>query len=123
MNQKTKEILCIAQGKGHIHDFRLFKESMGQAIHRKIMLLADSGYQGIQKIHAKSRIPKKASKKCPLTRVEKNENRALSIERILIENINAKIKVFKIFSQKYRNRRKRHLLRMSLVCGIYNVEL
>ncbi|PFB51134.1 IS5/IS1182 family transposase, partial [Bacillus thuringiensis] len=98
MNQKTKEILCIAQGKGHIHDFRLFKESMGQAIPRKIMLLADSGYQGIQKIHAKSRIPKKASKKCPLTRVEKSENRALSIERILIENINAKIKVFKIFS-------------------------
>ncbi|MBG9503964.1 hypothetical protein ABE44_34420, partial [Bacillus thuringiensis] len=46
LNQKTKEILCIAQGKGHIHDFRLFKESMGQAIHRKIMLLADSGYQG-----------------------------------------------------------------------------
>ncbi|EKS8373070.1 hypothetical protein QC456_005580 [Bacillus cereus] len=79
--------------------------------------------QGIKRIHAKSRIPKKASKKCPLTRVEKSENRALSIERILIENINAKIKVFKIFSKKYRNRRKRHLLRMSRVCGIYNVEL
>ncbi|WP_428994156.1 transposase [Bacillus cereus] len=49
LNQKTKEILCIAQGKGHIHDFRLFKESMGQGIHRKISLLADSGYQGIRK--------------------------------------------------------------------------
>jgi len=41
----------------------------------------------------------------------------------LIENINAKIKVFKIFSQKYRNRRKRHQLRISLVCGIYNFAL
>ncbi|MGQ7307899.1 transposase, partial [Bacillus cereus] len=58
LNQKTKEILGITQGEGHIHDFRLFKESMGHAIHRKITLLADSGYQGIQKIHAKSRIPK-----------------------------------------------------------------
>jgi hypothetical protein len=123
LNQKTKEILCIAQGKGHIHDFRLFKESIGQAIHRKIGLLADSGYQGIQKLHAKSRVPKKSSKKCPLTKAEKKENRLLSIERIRIENINAKIKVFKVFSQKYRNRRKRHLLRMSLVCGIYNFEL
>ena len=56
-------------------------------------------------------------------RVEKRQTRALSIERILIENMNANIKVFKIFSQKYRNRRKRHLLRMSLVCGIYNFEL
>ncbi|CCW05678.1 hypothetical protein EBGED10_24070 [Bacillus sp. GeD10] len=43
MNQKTKEILGITQGKGRIHDFHLFKESMGQAIHRKITLLADSG--------------------------------------------------------------------------------
>ncbi|WP_428994155.1 transposase family protein [Bacillus cereus] len=77
----------------------------------------------IKKLHAKSRIPKKASKKRPLTKVEKRKNRLLSIERILIENMNAKIKVFKIFSQKYRNRRKRHLLRMSLVCGIYNFEL
>ena len=106
-----------------MHDFRLYKESIGQAIHRKISLLADSGYQGIQKLHAKSRSPKKSSKKCPLTKAEKRENRLLSIERIVIENMNAKIKVFKIFSQKYRNRRKRHLLRMSLVCGIYNCEL
>nr|WP_307842181.1 transposase family protein [Bacillus thuringiensis] len=119
----VEQNLGITQGKGHIHDFRLFKESMGHAIHRKITLLADSGYQGIQKIHAKSRIPKKSSKKHPLTRVEKRQNRELSIERILIKNINAKIKVFKIFSQKYRNRRKRHQLRMSLVCGIYNFEL
>ncbi|MGQ7073312.1 transposase [Escherichia sp. SP-MK2] len=52
LNQQTKEILCIAQEKGRIHDFRLFKESMGQTIHRKITLLEDSGYQGIQKIHA-----------------------------------------------------------------------
>ncbi|MGU3438766.1 transposase family protein [Bacillus cereus] len=123
LNQKTKEILCIAQGKGHIHDFRLFKESIGQAIHKKIRMLADSGYQGIQKIHAKSRTPKKSLKKCPLTKAEKRQNRALSVERIWIENINAKIKVFKIFSQKYRNRRKRHLVRTSLVCGIYNCEL
>ncbi|WP_459580416.1 transposase family protein [Bacillus thuringiensis] len=86
-------------------------------------MLADSGYQGIQKIHAKSRIPKKSSEKCHLTKVEKRQNRALSIEHIWIETINAKIKVFKIFSQKYRNRRKSHLLRMSLVCGIYNFEL
>ncbi|WP_341456560.1 transposase [Bacillus cereus] len=74
LNQKTKEILCIAQGKGPIHDFRLFKESIGQAIHRKINLLADSGYQEIQKLHAKSRIPKKSSKKCPLTKTEKRES-------------------------------------------------
>jgi hypothetical protein len=35
------------------------------------------------------------------------ENGGISRERILIENINAKIKVFKITANKYRNRRKR----------------
>ncbi|MDR0764121.1 MAG: IS5/IS1182 family transposase, partial [Synergistaceae bacterium] len=42
--------------------------------------------------------------------------------RILIENINAKIKVFKITANKYRNHRKRFALRMSLICGIINFE-
>ncbi|MCL2119995.1 MAG: IS5/IS1182 family transposase, partial [Planctomycetaceae bacterium] len=42
---------------------------------------------------------------------------------IVIENINARIKTFKILSERYRNRRKRHLLRMNLVCAILNREL
>ncbi|MGQ7074617.1 hypothetical protein ACUN90_23890, partial [Escherichia sp. SP-MK2] len=46
--------------------------------------------------------PKRHQRNAPLTKVEKRQNRELSIERILIENINEKIKVFKIFSQKYR---------------------
>ncbi|MDR2006622.1 MAG: IS5/IS1182 family transposase, partial [Acidaminococcales bacterium] len=36
---------------------------------------------------------------------------------------NAKIKVFKITANKYRNRRNRFKLRISLICGIYNFEL
>jgi hypothetical protein len=47
-------------------------------------------------------------------------NRRIARERILIENINAKVKVFKIFANKYRNRRKRFSLRMSLICAIVN---
>ena len=53
---------------------------------------------------------------------EKVGNQRISRERILIENINAKIKVFKITANKYRNRRKRFGLRMSLICGIINFE-
>ena len=36
--------------------------------------------------------------------------------------MNAKIKVFKIMKYAYRNRRKRHLLRLNLICGIINFE-
>ncbi|MCL2707465.1 MAG: IS5/IS1182 family transposase, partial [Dehalococcoidia bacterium] len=30
---------------------------------------------------------------------------------------------FKIFQYRYRNKQRRHLLRFSLVCGLYNYEL
>jgi len=105
-----------------MHDFKLFKRTL-KGINRRIKIQADSGYQGIKKIHENSETPKKSSKKKPLTQEEKDNNRRISSERILIENINAKIKVWKIMANRYRNRRKRHGLRMSLICGLYNYEL
>jgi len=82
----------------------------------------DSGYQGIAEIHKNSETPKKKPKGGELTQEEKSENRRISRERILIENVNAKIKVFKIMANKYRNRRKRHDLRINLICGIINAD-
>jgi len=74
------------------------------------------------KLHKNSETPKKKPKRGELTDVEKAENRRISRERILIENTNAKVKVFKITANRYRNRRKRYGLRMSLICGIINFE-
>jgi len=88
----------------------------------KIKVQGDSGYQGILKLHRNSETPKKKPKGGELTQEEKAENRRISRERILIENINAKIKVFKITANRYRNRRKRYGLRMSLICGIINAD-
>jgi hypothetical protein len=51
------------------------------------------------------------------------KNKVLSKCRVLIENINAKIKVFKIVANKYRNRRKRFGLQMTLICAIINFDL
>ena len=82
----------------------------------------DSGYQGIAEIHKNSETPKKKPKGGDLTQEEKLENRRISRERILIENVNAKIKVFKIMANKYRNRRKRHNIRANLICGIINAD-
>jgi len=101
----------------------MYKDSVGSAVHKDIKVQRDSGFQGIADYHANSETPKKKSKKSPLTKEEKASNQRIARERILIENINAKLKVFKILALKYRNRRKRHNLRMSLICGIYNYEL
>jgi hypothetical protein len=58
-----------------------------------------------------------------LTKEDKNNNRAISSERVLNENVIGVIKRFKIINDKYRNRRKRFGLRLNLICGIYNYEL
>ena len=122
VDAKTEEIICTDQEKGAVHDFKIFKMTV-RAIIAGIILLADSGYQGLLALHANSLIPFKRSKHHPLTEDQKWFNRALSSERVVIENINARIKTFKIMSERYRNRRKRHLLRMNLICGILNQEL
>jgi hypothetical protein len=100
----------------------LYEESIGSAVADRIKVQGDSGFQGILKLHKNSETPKKKPKCGELSASEKQENRRISKERILIENINAKIKVFKITSNRYRNRRKRYGLRMSIVCGIINFE-
>lgn len=83
----------------------------------------DSGYQGFQTIHANSRLSKKKTKTCRLTGDEKKQNRALSSQRMLNENVIGLLKRFKIIADRYRNRRKRFGLRFNLIAGIYNFEL
>ena len=122
MNAETLEILALNFSNGKRHDFRIFKES-GLRITEKITVNADNGYLGIGKIHKNSLLPKKKSKKNPLSRKDKRNNKKLSRQRVFIEHVIGKIKIFKIFSNKYRNRRKRFELRFRLIAGIYNFEL
>ena len=50
-------------------------------------------------------------------------NSYLSKYRIRIEHVNRRIKRFKILQMRYRNKQRKHLLRLSLISGIYNFEL
>ncbi len=100
----------------------MFKESRVH-IHPGIKSLTDTGYQGIDKLRHNSDLPKKKTKKHPLTKEDKRKNRTLSSERALNENVIAMIKRFKIIADRYRNRRKRFGLRFNLLAGIYNFEL
>ncbi len=122
VNQKTKEIIATAFANGSQHDFHLFKENLsGIADH--IRCLADAGYQGLVDLHANSQTPAKKSKHHPLTPEQKASNRQLSHERMLIEHVIRKLKVFRILSERYRNRRKRFARRFNLIAAIYNLEL
>jgi len=78
---------------------------------------------GIQKIHINSILPKKSSKKKPLSKEDKALNRCISSFRVTNENVISSVKRFKIIADKYRNRRKRFGLRFNLIAGIHNFEI
>jgi hypothetical protein len=105
---------------GAIHDFNLHKQE--PPLHPKSRAFADSGYQGLDKLHEETELPYKETKTKPLDREEKEYNRALSRVRITIENIFGDIKTFKILSDRYRNKRKRYNVKFKIIAGIVNLK-
>ncbi len=41
----------------------------------------------------------------------------------MLQHIHRRLKIFRILSSRYRNRRRRFGLRLNLIAGIYNYEL
>ena len=121
MDGATGEIICVAEANGSVHDFALFKQS-GVHIANDILLVGDKGYQGLPTLHVNSLTPLKKPKKGQLTPLQKAFNSNLSKYRIRVEHVNRRIKRFKILQMRYRNKQRKHLLRVSLICGIYNFE-
>ena len=112
-------ILAIAHGKGSEHDFTIFKRTFKWA-DPDVCMIGDSGFQGIYNIHNNSWIPHKRPRKGKLTKQQKIENKFLASYRICVEHIVRYTKRFKVLSARYRNKRKRRGLRVSLISGICN---
>ena len=119
---KTKRIVCTHHDTGKTHDFKVFKKSK-LPLNKKVKVKADCGYQGLEELHMRSYIPKKGSKKKPLSQKDKADNKKLAAERVMIEHVIGRLKVFRILAERYRNRRVNHSKRVKLICGIYNFEL
>jgi len=118
-------IICTELFNGKAHDGTIFKTTT--LVNPDILLLADSGYRGAQKVHANTLMPIRhkvdISKLSDAQKVKrKAENKAIASIRMKIEHVIGRIKNFKIVAEKYRNRRKRLLLRFNLICGIVNFE-
>ena len=83
----------------------------------------DSGYQGLQKKHQKTKLPIKKTKKKPLSKEDKKYNRQLSSARVLVENTICKLKVFQTLHQQFRNRRRKYGLMMQIIAAIVNLKM
>jgi len=126
IDRKTESIICTELFNGKAHDGTIFKKTT--PVNPNILVLGDSGYRGIQKVHANTQLPIRhkediAKLNEELNDVRKAANKAISSKRMKIEHIIGRIKRFKIVADRYRNRRKRFHLRFNLICGICNFEL
>ena len=114
-------MIATAFCEGRAHDLALYRKSRTLLL-STTLCLGDSGYQGLDKHHQNSRTPKRKSKNHPLTKEDKAANRAIARERIGCEHLIGRLKVFRILSERYRNRRKRFGLRFNLIAAICNLE-
>jgi hypothetical protein len=105
---------------GSVHDFTLYKSEV--PVPKETRAYVDSGYQGLDKLHKQTELPYKASKNNALDEEEKEYNHGLSRLRVKVENILAQMKVFRILSDRYRNKRKRYNLKFNIIAGIVNLK-
>ena len=118
---KKGKIVHLSKCKpGSVHDFELHKTE--PPIPKHTRAFADSGYQGLDKRHGQTELPYKATKTKPLDRSEKEYNQALSRVRVKVEHILGDIKVFRILSDRYRNKRKRYDIKFNIIAGIVNLK-
>jgi IS5 family transposase len=82
---------------------------------------ADSGYQGLQDEHPDTDIPYKKSKHHALTKDERAYNRGLSRFRVRVEHAIAKLKSFRMLSERYRYPRAAYAPKFAIIAGIVNL--
>jgi hypothetical protein len=76
VDPKTKAVICTTFAAGKEHDFYLFKRSRIK-LKKETKCLADKGYQGIEKLHFNSQLPKKKRKGKQLSQLDREMNQSL----------------------------------------------
>lgn len=112
---------CEVEIQGSNSDIKIFKET-DLDIDPKIEIKADLGYQGIEKIHKKSRIPHKKPKNGELTKKQKKVNNKLRKKRVRVEHAIRQAKVWRIVKETYRNKLRKIENIWLIVCGLVNLD-
>ena len=97
---------------------------LARSFPENVTVWVDTGFQGFNKLHQNTMIPKKRRKKTPLTLTEKEDNKLISQIRVVAEHAIGGMKRFKAASDVYRNRLENIDDHLSLVsAGLWNYHL
>jgi len=126
VTDENKRILLLTPTKSaRRHDKRLAdKSGLFEKIPERVTVWADTGFQGAQRQHQNTMMPKKATKAAPLTLEEKRENKTISGIRVVVEHAIAGIKRFRSVAERYRNRTPRMEDKfLWMAAGLWNLHL
>ena len=118
----TGLILSVRCARGTTHDFKILKKS-NLDINRNAKIKTDKGFVGIKQLYPNAEVPHKSSKHHPLTKEQKQSNRQLAKERIMIEHRNRECKIFRICKEQSRGKHKNYERTWKLVTAIVNLKL
>jgi hypothetical protein len=125
ITDKNKSILMLTPSKhGKVHDKKLIdKFLIARSIPNSVSILADTGFQGLQKMHPNVLLPKKKPRGGTLTYEEKAMNRLVSSVRIGVEHAIGGIKRFRCVSEVYRNKNGIDDKFMNVTAGLWNLHI
>ena len=115
---------------GSTHDYTLYKRSHPD-LPDSVRLGLDLGYKGIEKdypelncvLPSKRKNPgrgKRGMKGPELSAEQKAFNKLLSVERVVVEHTNSRVKKFRVWADEFRNRLKHYDVMTDIVCGLVN---
>src|SRR5450759_2273775 len=116
-----------------MHDYTLYKHSHPY-LPDNVGVGLDLGYLGIKVDYPKLNCVLPFKRKNPgrgkrgvrakeLSVEQKNSNKLLAKERVVVEHTNSRVKKFHIFGDEFRNRLKRYDVMTDIVCGLVNFRI
>lgn len=121
----TRRILFLSHTRdGTVHDKRIIDEEELTCNDSGIKACVDTGFLGLAIGNLKTLMPKKNTKLHKLTQSDKQQNRAISSMRVVVEHSIAGIKINRSVQDVYRNMTEGFDdLLMSIACGLHNLRV
>lgn len=122
---KTRRILYLSRTRdGTFHDKRIIDEEELTCKDSSIMAGSDTGFLGLKIGSLKIVMPKKNTKLHKLSESDKEQNRAISSARVVVEHAIAGAKINRSVQDVCRNMKEGiNDLLMSVACGLHNVRV
>jgi len=125
VSDEKRRILYLSPTKsGRRHDKKLGDKMGLSNLPFEVSAWVDTGFQGLQKNHPNTQIPKKKRRDKPLSEKDKENNRLISSFRVTVEHAIAGMKRLPSTTDVYRNKRANFDDTLNLLsAGIWNYHL